>query len=256
MAAGTIEYLSWSAFLVTSPGGVRVLIDPWISGSDESKVPPAKRSVEDLAQVVDLMLLTHAANDHRGQAFAILSAGKATLGASIDVRILAGEAGIAASRMVSMVPNSPYVTGDVTVIPVEAKHLSSSQLASGQWLIGQPLSYFVKFGDGTGLFHSGDTAITLDLGLWAELYQPTVALLAIGGLIHGTKQPVIEMSPREAALTAKMMKVQAVVPCHYAPDARLQAEVSDCVRELAPGIRPVVLAPGESMEISASGPHR
>lgn len=248
----TIEYLSWSAFLLTSPEGVRVLIDPWISGSPESNVPAAKRSVAELAEGVDLMLLTHAANDHRGQAFAILSAGQAILGASIDVRILAAEAGIAAHRMVSMVPNSPYVIRDVTVIPVEAKHLSSSQLANGQWLIGQPLSYFVQFTGSGCVFHSGDTAISLDLGLYAELYKPTVGLLAIGGLIHGTRQPVIEMSPKEAALTARMMSLRAVVPCHYAPDERLQSEFVECVRQHAPGAEPVVLAPGASYDIPAA----
>jgi L-ascorbate metabolism protein UlaG (beta-lactamase superfamily) len=245
----TLEYLSWSSFRLVSDEGVRIVIDPFIKGSPASGIPPATESRESISDA-DLMLVTHAAKDHLGQAFELLHMGEAILGASLDVRLLAASDGIAQERMVSMVPNSPFVMKDVTVIPTLSKHISSAIHENGQWIFGMPLSFFIQFAGGQCVFHAGDTAISLDLGLYGDLYRPTVGLFGIGGQIHPGRQAVVEMSPKEAAISARMMGAAVAIPCHFAPDDELELSFQNAVAEHAPGVRATILRVGDSIELS------
>jgi L-ascorbate metabolism protein UlaG (beta-lactamase superfamily) len=238
----SLQYLGWSAILVTSKSGVRVVVDPLLAG--DGTIPPSSHSPQDLSDA-DLVLVSHAAKDHVGNAFEIVHAGNATLGASIDVRLLAREAGIDDARMVSMVPNSPFVVDDVTVIPTEAKHLSTAKHANGQWLIGQALSFFIRLASGACIFHPGDTAITTDLELYGRLYQPTIGLLGVGGVPQPGRQSVVEMSPWEAGIAAGMLGLEIAIPCHYLPNLQIESAFIESVRQNAPTANPKVLAAGD-----------
>ena len=62
----SIRFLGTAAFLVTTTSGARVLIDPYLDGNPVSPI-----RVADLEEP-DLLLVTHAAIDHLGDAEAIL----------------------------------------------------------------------------------------------------------------------------------------------------------------------------------------
>jgi L-ascorbate metabolism protein UlaG (beta-lactamase superfamily) len=249
MSKASIRYLSWSAFLLTSPAGVRILVDPFLSGSQHGPIAPSPLSASELGGV-DLVLVTHAAKDHVGDAFEVLRAGSATFGASLDVRLLGAEAGVAAERMVSMVPNSPWRIGDCTVIPVAAVHISSARFADGHYLIGQPLCYFVRLGERNCVFHGGDTAISLDFQLYGQLYMPTVAIVGIGGLHQPGRQPVVELSPSEAAMLGGMLGAATIVPCHYLPDSGAADEFTAALPNVAPQAQAAVLGLGSTLELA------
>ncbi len=77
--------------------------------------------------------------------------------------------------------------------------------------------------------------------LIARIYQPSVAVLPIGG--HYT------MDPREAAVALELLGVQRCVPCHYGTFPALTG-TPDELRSLAPdGVEILAPAPGETVDL-------
>ena len=115
---------------------------------------------------------------------------------------------------------------------VQALH--SSGIEDGDRVVygGEPCGFVITLEDGTRLYHAGDTAVHSDMALIAELYAPEIALLPIGDLYT--------MSPREAAVAARMLKPQAgSCRCTTARSPRSPARPRRCARSCAkPASRP------------------
>jgi L-ascorbate metabolism protein UlaG (beta-lactamase superfamily) len=60
-----IQWLGHSTFLITSPSGKRILIDPWVQGN-----PACPEEAKRLSGV-DIMLITHGHSDHCADAVSI-----------------------------------------------------------------------------------------------------------------------------------------------------------------------------------------
>jgi L-ascorbate metabolism protein UlaG (beta-lactamase superfamily) len=78
--------------------------------------------------------------------------------------------------------------------------------------------------------------------LIGELYQPEIALLPIGDLFT--------MSPREAAVAARMLKSRIIVPAHYGTFPALTGTpeaLRDELRKLQVSAEVVALRPGEAL---------
>lgn len=99
--------------------------------------------------------------------------------------------------------------GFCKVTMVSADHSSGCMTDHGLTVGGEPAGYVVRAHD-FGVYHAGDTNVFTDMGIISELYQPTHALLPIGG--HFT------MGPEEAAyaVTKFLQSVKVVIPMHYA----------------------------------------
>ena len=67
----TLRYLGWTAFEFTLEDGRRVIVDPMLAGRPEEDVPPSPCKLEEF-DGVDVVMVTHVAADHVGQAFDIL----------------------------------------------------------------------------------------------------------------------------------------------------------------------------------------
>jgi L-ascorbate metabolism protein UlaG (beta-lactamase superfamily) len=125
---------------------------------------------------------------------------------------------------------------------VHATH--SSGIEDGGQMIygGEACGFVLTLEDGTRLYHAGDTAAHADMALIAELYAPEIALLPIGDLYT--------MSPREAAVAARMLKAKVIVPAHYATFPALTG-TPDALREelkkLKVSAEVVALRPGETL---------
>jgi hypothetical protein len=77
---------------------------------------------------------------------------------------------------------------------------------------GPAAAFLVTFENGFTIFYPGHSTLLSDLALYAELYQPDVAILGI------TNDPI------EFARVAKLMatnnpKLKQVIPSHQRPDA-------------------------------------
>jgi len=122
--------------------------------------------------------------------------------------------------------------------------IHSSGIEDGGQMIygGEPCGFVLTLEDGTRIYHAGDTGVFSDMALIGELYAPDVALLPIGDLYT--------MSPREAAVAARLLKPKYIVPAHYGTFPALTGTPEMLVEELKKqGVKSEVLAlkPGESL---------
>ena len=236
-----IHYLGWTAFELETDKGTRILIDPMLSGRPEDGIPASPEPLENFYGV-DLILVTHTAADHLGQAFDIMKGSKARLVCDVATRYRAiEEAEIHQERLYHMVSGVRFVFDDVSVKALPAHHLSFASTRKG-YISAQPLSYLITMETGERIFFGGDTSIHSDLRLYGELYKPGVAMLGVGGVdVHG--QSLTELYPDEAALVAKWLGAQLAIPMLY----RLQEgeQFLDELRSKAPGIKGLLMKPGE-----------
>lgn len=236
-----IRYFGWTAFEFITEKGMRVLVDPMLAGSSQRGIPPSTEPLENF-DGVQLILVTHTAADHLGQAFEIMRRSKANLVCDAATRFRATEeAGISEQRIYSMVSGIQYEFEGVAIKALAAQHHSLAKTKGG-YITSQPLSYLISFSTGERIFFAGDTSIHSDLKLYGELYAPQVAMLGVGGVDrHG--QSATELSPREAALAAKWLGIQLAIPMHY----RLN-EGDEFIEELpkqSPAVKGLVMKSGE-----------
>ena len=244
--AVNIKYLGWTAFELTTEKGVRVLIDPLLEGRPDDGIAPSASSIEDFENV-QLILVTHTASDHVGQAFEIMERSQAKLVCDVATRFRAmEEAGISQERIYQMVSGVQFGFDDVSVKALPAQHLSFARIENG-YISAPPLSYIISISTGEKIFFAGDTSIHGDLKLFGELYEPHVAILGVGGVnVHG--QSYTELYPWEAALAARWLGVRTAIPMHY----RFQ-EGEEFIKELqkrAPAVKGQLMNPGESIMFS------
>lgn len=219
-----VTWLGHASFEVVSPGGTRILIDPFLK--QNPKTPDA---LKDLTRYKPkLILVTHSHFDHSADALEIAQKSGAIVVSSFDY-----VSGLNLPDKQKMGGNvgGTFTVNDVTVSLVPAMH--SSEPA------GRPLGFIIRFSDGRSLYHTGDTWIFSDMGLIQELYHPNILLFNVGG-------GPFTQDPKTAALgVKKYFKPDIIVPMHYGTFPVLASE--EAVREAFKGDkRLVVMKPGET----------
>ena len=237
------RYLGWSAFEITVEDGQRIVLDPLLDGVAEEGVPPSPAKLEEF-DGVDVVMVTHVATDHVGQAFEILTRSRARLVCDVATRFMALAAGIAPKRILFMAPGVQLNLNGLLVKALPAEHLSFKKLGENAFISAPPLSYLVTTPGGVRIFLGGDTSISANHKLFGELYKPHVAVLGVGGVKNVLGQSFTELYPDEAALVAKWMGVRAALPIHYRLDEGTQFAKE--LKRRAPKAKAVLLKPGES----------
>jgi L-ascorbate metabolism protein UlaG (beta-lactamase superfamily) len=252
----SIRFLGTAAFVVTTAGGKRILIDPYL---DENPVSPVK--VGDLHDL-DLLLVTHAAYDHLGDTEAILRRfPDLPLICGADVRGYLMYRGLSGDRLRAIPWGMMIEEAEVRVRPVESRHWSYIQTKDGRAFSSTPVGFIIYAGEGERIYHSADTALFGDLQLLGELYRPTVGLINVGvpsehrGMAHGVPQYLTgEMDAREAAMACQWLGLRYAIPCHFddpsLPEIARFKQLLDLEREgnlAAP--EPLILEPGETIDL-------
>lgn len=236
------RYIGWSSFEITMDDGFRIILDPLLDGRPSEGVPPSPVGIEEF-DTVDLVAISHVADDHLGQAFDILKRSQASLLCDYSTGVKALAAGIPAERIMHMLSGVRVKIKSTYVKALPAAHASFSQLGEGSFVSSQPLSYLLIAPSGLRIFFGGDTSITANHKIFGELYKPDIAMLGVGGVNH-LGQSFTELYADEAALLVAWLWVKLAFPMHYRFEEG--EEFAKEVKKRAPEAGVVLLKPGDS----------
>jgi len=226
-----LTWLGHAAFLVQTPGGANLLIDPWLEN------PKASKDFQ-LPQTIDAVLISHGHDDHVGQARNFIGKeGTQSLAVPELNRILG-------AKMMGGNVGAAFQVKDATVHFVNAVHSSSHDGDRPGQYAGNPIGFVIEIRNGPTLYHAGDTGLFGDMELIGTRFGPEIALLPIGGNFT--------MGPKDAAIAARMLGVKTVVPMHWGTFPLLQGKPEELQRELGAAkakAKMQVLEPGKTVSL-------
>jgi L-ascorbate metabolism protein UlaG (beta-lactamase superfamily) len=231
--ATRITWLGHATVLIQTGAGTNILIDPFIAQN------PSYPKDFSLPAKIHYILLTHGHGDHISDAAPLSGKHDSTVVAIYELAMyLAGQG---AAKTVGMNLGGTVQLDDVAVTMVEAKHSSGAQDKDGVHYVGVAAGYVLSIADGPVLYHAGDTAVFGDMKLIRELYRPKVAMLPIGG--HFT------MGPREAALAARFLQPEIILPIHFGSIPQLTGTPQELADLVDAGVQVVRWSPGEDYSV-------
>ena len=193
-----IRCLGHATFAFTSPEARTVLVDPWTYSN-----PLCREQDKDVGDV-DLVLVTHAHQDHIGDVRRVAAQGSPTVVAVPELGRWLGAQGV--RNVLTMNLGGVLEVAGVQVTMTPAAHTSSlDEEPSAN--VGVAAGYVLEFSDGARIYHAGDTSAFAGMQIVGEVQRPDLALLPMGD--HHT------MGTAEAAVAARLLGVPRVVPMHY-----------------------------------------
>ena len=230
MAALAITWFGHATFLLTTPGGKRVVFDPWLTGNP--KAPTGAR-----IDKADVICVTHGHSDHTGDVVAVARATNAVVVAVYELANWFQGKGL--KDVIGMGVGGTVDVNGLKISMTPALHTSSIEEDGKVHYAGLATGFVVRLEDGRAIYFAGDTALFGDMRLIRELHAPEIAFLPIGD--HYTMNPVA------AAKACEMLGVRQVVPMHYATFPLLTGSPNDLKKLVEPmGIDVLVLKPGET----------
>ena len=231
MSSISITWLGHATFIITTPGGKRIVTDPWLEGNPVC--PPEMKKIDK----ADVILLSHGHFDHTGDIVNVSRATNAPTIAVFELSVWLEKKGL--QNIIGMGIGGTVTVAGLEISMVPAVHTSSVVENDTTIYLGLAAGFVVKMENGQSFYFAGDTALFGDMQLIAELYKPDIAFLPIGD--HYT------MGPKAAAIAARMLGVRQVVPMHYGTFPVLTGTPDELKRLVDPrGIDVLVLKPGQT----------
>ncbi|HEV3485527.1 MAG TPA: metal-dependent hydrolase [Vicinamibacterales bacterium] len=231
MPALTITWLGHSTFVITTPGGRRIVTDPWL---DQNPMCPPDRKRIDSA---DLILVSHGHTDHAGDVASVSRATGAPIVAVYELALWLEKKGLHHVHGIGIGGTIAVAGLQISMVP--AVHTSSTVEDDTPVYLGAAVGFVVRLENGQAFYFAGDTALFGDMQLIRELHAPEIAFLPIGD--HFT------MGPEAAAIACRMLGVRQVVPMHYGTFPVLTGTPDRLKKLVEPlGIDVLILAPGET----------
>jgi L-ascorbate metabolism protein UlaG (beta-lactamase superfamily) len=229
----SITWLGHSTFILRTPGGRRLLFDPWLSSNPACPVSMKK------PPKVDLILVSHGHFDHLEDVVACARDSAAPVVGIFELCDWLARKGVATTSPMNK-GGSQLISG-LRITMTDARH-SSGYVDNGQMVyMGEPAGFVVRLEDGLAVYFAGDTCLFGDMRLIGEIYAPTIAFLPIGDRFT--------MGPAEAARAAEFLGVKQIVPMHWGTFPLLTG-TPDALKALVEprGIQVLDLKPGETSE--------
>jgi L-ascorbate metabolism protein UlaG (beta-lactamase superfamily) len=231
VTALSITWLGHATFILLTPGGKRIVTDPWLEGNPAC---PADRKRIDKA---DVILLSHGHSDHSGDVVAVARATGAPVVTINELRLWLEQKGLQKVEGLNFGGTVSVAGLEITLVP--AVHTSSVVENGVIVYLGEPAGFIVKLETGQRIYFAGDTALFGDMRLIGELYSPEIAFLPIGDYYT--------MGPDAAARACTMLGVRQVVPMHFGTFPILTGRPERLRHLVEPhGIDVLELKPGET----------
>jgi L-ascorbate metabolism protein UlaG (beta-lactamase superfamily) len=225
-----ITWLGHATVLVQTPAGANILIDPFIA--QNPKYPKNYA----LPEKIHSILLTHGHGDHMSDVVEVAKKHGSNVVAIHELAAYVGGKGV--TNTIGMNLGGSVQVEDVMASMVDARHSSGTEDEQGTHYTGVAAGFVLTIAEGPVLYHAGDTAVFGDMQLIHELYQPTIAMLPIGG--HYT------MGPKEAALAVRFVAPNVVLPIHFGTFPPLKGTPEQLAALVEPGVKVVNWKPGET----------
>ena len=227
-----ITWLGHGTFLFRLSSGQVILMDPWTDGN-----PAYPKGYQ--IERVDTICITHGHFDHVHDAIPLAHRFSPAVVAIFETCDWLQSKGVANIR--PMNKGGSQKVGEVTVTMTHAVH-SCGILDDGKIIYGgEAAGYVLRFADGRALYFAGDTNVFSDMHLIEQIYHPELAFLPIGDLFT--------MSPREAAVAAKLLRARKIIPMHFGTFPALTGrpeQLGELVTDLETEVW--ALEPGETVE--------
>jgi len=214
--ATKIRFFGIAAYEITTERGQKVLIDPCLKDNPASPVNPAE------LERVDLLLVTHLAFDHMGDAAEIAKRFSCPVVCGKEVKQVLVKNDVDEEQIRTLSWGVQLLVNGIRVRSIMSRHSSMGFDPDGNFITGFPMGFIIYADPGVRIYHSGDTAIYSDLKLVGELYKPNIGLISCCEVEkdyleqHGIQDHYAsEMNGDEGALSALWLGVEYALCNHY-----------------------------------------
>ncbi len=229
-----LTWLGHNSFKLVTRSNRTILLDPWVEGN-----PATPKDLKTFDKI-DIMTITHGHADHMSDAVTLAKKFKPTVVCNHEIHLYLTKKGV--QNTSPMNKGGTQEVGGLKFTMVHATHSGGIEDGSQVVYGGEAAGFVITLEDGTRIYNAGDTAVHMDMQLIGELYQPEIALLPIGGLYT--------MSPREAAVAARMLRPRYIVPTHYGTFPALSGtpdQLREALKAQDVDAEVVALRPGETL---------
>jgi L-ascorbate metabolism protein UlaG (beta-lactamase superfamily) len=227
-----ITWLGHSTFLIRTPGGKRILLDPWLR--ENPSCPEALRK----PPPVDLILASHGHVDHADDLVLCARASAAPVVAIAELCDWLARKGV--QNVSPMNKGGSLQIAGLVITMTDAVH-SSGLVDEGRMVyMGEAAGFVIRLEDERTIYYAGDTALFGDMRFIGEMYAPEIAFLPIGDRFT--------MGPDAAARACAMLGVRQVVPMHWGTFPLLTGTPARLKALVGPGVQVLELRPGDTAE--------
>jgi L-ascorbate metabolism protein UlaG (beta-lactamase superfamily) len=229
-----ITWLGHATFLIATPSGKNLIIDPWITGNPST--PANKKSIDKL----DYMLISHGHSDHFGDVVDLANKHQPKIAGMYELCAFMQKKG--AKQISPMNKGGTIPLDELKVTMTNAHHSNTIEDGNNVFTPGEACGFVVEFSNGFKIYHAGDTCVFGDMAIIHELYAPDLCMLPIGDMFT--------MGPREAAYACSLLKTKAVIPMHYGTFPGLTGTPEAFQKELKArgvNVEVLVMKPGDTI---------
>ena len=221
-------YYGQSCFLLEA-AGKKLLFDPFISHN------PLAKDVDIKSIEADYIFVSHGHGDHVGDLVEIATQTNAQVVAMVEVAAWAEKQGL--KKLIPMNYGSLKLDfGKVRM--VWATH--SSGLPDGSYG-GNPAGFVLEL-EGKAIYFAGDTSLTIEMKLLADLYNLDYAILPIGG--HYT------MDVDDALIATKYFECDKVIGVHFDTFPQIEIDKEEALAKFKRENKTLMLPTiGETIEL-------